>query len=353
MIVQTYFPQKLSPARYDSYLAAGWFRGSVMLYKMDLLCVEQDLFSVVNIRLNLENYSHKKRMRKLLRKNDSKFRMEVNKATITREKESLYQSQKKKFKGFIHNTLHDYLNAGFPATVFNTMEVAVYDEDKLVAVSFFDLGEHSMASLLGLYNEEYAAYSLGKYTMLKELEFGQSRGFKWYYPGYVLDKQSSFNYKLQFGQYEYYNNNKRWVSYSNFDSSETLAYELKKKHEILNKAMNLCNVETKSVLYPYFSMGYMNFWNAGFVRFPLLELVEISGFWIVAAFDVEDKIYKLFRVSTADDYERLINMDMSKEYEDSGHYFNELLMEEEFLEEDADPALIAKRLAGILNSPVY
>ena len=56
MLVQTHFPRSLSRSRYDQYLASGWFRGSVMLYKMDLLCIDERLFSVVNIRMNLDQY---------------------------------------------------------------------------------------------------------------------------------------------------------------------------------------------------------------------------------------------------------------------------------------------------------
>ena len=39
MLVQTHFPGVV-PFRYDQYLASEWF-GSVMLYKMDLLCIER------------------------------------------------------------------------------------------------------------------------------------------------------------------------------------------------------------------------------------------------------------------------------------------------------------------------
>ena len=56
MLVQTHFPRSLSRSRHDQYLASGWFRGSVMLYKMDLLCIDESLFSVVNIRMNLDQH---------------------------------------------------------------------------------------------------------------------------------------------------------------------------------------------------------------------------------------------------------------------------------------------------------
>ena len=63
MLVQTHFPRSLSRSRYDQYLASGWFRGSVMLYKMDLLCIDEQLFSVVNIRMNLHHHEPTARAR--------------------------------------------------------------------------------------------------------------------------------------------------------------------------------------------------------------------------------------------------------------------------------------------------
>ena len=125
MVVQTHFPQKLSPKRYDSYLASGWFRGSVMLYKMDLLCLENDLYSVINIRLNLEKHILKKSLSKINRRGKAKFRVEFGNVQLNDQKEELYQFQKTKFQGFIHQSLHDFLYSGLNNTVFDTKEVCV------------------------------------------------------------------------------------------------------------------------------------------------------------------------------------------------------------------------------------
>ncbi|MGY8884967.1 MAG: hypothetical protein ACKVKI_05580, partial [Flavobacteriales bacterium] len=127
MLVQTHFPRQLSRVRYDQYLASGWFRGAVMLYKMDLLCLDNELYSVVNIRLNLEKFGFRKGQRKLLRKAESKFKICYGIASTNKAKEALYASHKHRFKGFIHGTLEEYLNAGFQSTVFDTREVCVYD----------------------------------------------------------------------------------------------------------------------------------------------------------------------------------------------------------------------------------
>ena len=88
MLVQTHFPRKLSRTRYDQYLASGWFRGSVMLYKMDLLCIDDEVFSVVNIRLNMEEFGLRKSQKKLLRKAEQKFDIQYGKVDLDKEKES-------------------------------------------------------------------------------------------------------------------------------------------------------------------------------------------------------------------------------------------------------------------------
>ena len=171
MLVQTHFPRSLSRARYDQYLASGWFRGSVMLYKMDLLCIDERLFSVVNIRMNLEQYTPTARQRKTLRRVESRFTVTYGHAQPNANKEALYAQHKSRFKGFIHNTLTEYLSAGFQGTVFDTREVCVYDGDRLIAVSYFDLGEQSMPAFWAYNDDAYAKYSLGTYTLLKEVEY--------------------------------------------------------------------------------------------------------------------------------------------------------------------------------------
>jgi arginyl-tRNA--protein-N-Asp/Glu arginylyltransferase len=352
MIVQTYFPQKLSRSRYDAYLASGWFRGSVMLYKMDLLCMEKDVFSVVNIRLNILNFSYKKRHQKLLKKNNERFVTVVNPAQPNAEKEALYQSHKSRFKGFIHGTLDEYLHSGHHQTVFNTSEICVYDGDRLVAVSYFDVGEKSIASLLALYHPDYHAYSLGIYTMLKEVEHGIKLEKKWYYPGYVLDRPSSFNYKLSLGQYEHYNANKRWSSMSKFNSSDTIGFHLKKKLETLHGECKSEGIEMKRWLYPYFSMGYMGYWNIDFVKHPLFYEIPYGApgtSKLMVAYDLDDEVFSINVIDHADAHDHLINMEISHEFMSDPSYFMELMMVRDKIFSSSDVSAVVEKIRHIIN----
>lgn len=330
MLVQTYFPQRLSPSRYDTFLASGWFRGSVMLYKMDLLCIEEDLYSVVNIRLNLEQFEQSKSQRKKFKKVQDRFRVEIGKATYSEEKDALYQKHKYKFRGFIHATLDDYLSSGFPTTVFNTQEVCVYDGNKLIAVSFFDLGEKSVASLLALYDENYQRFSLGVFTMLKEVDFAQKLGYKWYYPGYILDKESSFSYKLDLGEFEHYNHNKHWVSYKQYEPEGSLAYTINEELDLVMDELASAGIKAVSKLYPYFSMGYMGYWKMNFIKYPRILILEIKENNILGiSYDGEAKQFDLFWCQRSPAYDHLINMEVSREFQESDNYLMELLHLEE------------------------
>lgn len=342
MLVQTYFPQRLSPSRYDTFLASGWFRGSVMLYKMDLLCIEDDLYSVVNIRLNLDHFAMSRGQRKKFKKVNDRFRVEVRTASADEEKDNLYQKHKHKFRGFIHATLEDYLSSGFPDTVFNTQEVCVYDGKRLIAVSFFDVAEKSIASLLGLYDEDYSSFSLGVFTMLKEVDFAQKMGFKWYYPGYILDKESSFSYKLNLGDFEHYNHNKRWVSYDQYDPASSLAYTINEELDLTQDELNSLGILSVSKLYPYFSMGYMGYWKMNFIKYPRILILEIKEDRILAVgFDSEAQRLDLFLCRSTPAYDHLVNMEVSQEFQRSDKYLMELLHLDELIFSTSSPSELA------------
>ncbi len=326
MLVQTHFPRRLTRSRYDQYLASGWFRGSVMLYKMDLLCIDANVFSVVNIRLDLQKYAAKKRHRKIKKQVEQRFNITYGVAKVTPEKQRLYEQHKSRFKGFIHETLEEYLYAGFHSTVFETMEICVYDDDRLIATSFFDLGERSMASLLAVYDSHYKSFSLGTYTMLKEIEFGQQTGRKLYYPGYVLDLPSRFDYKLELGEMEYYTPSKRWGKLANFNRKDTFAHALRERMSTLKEALKTDGIRFKNWFYPYFSMGYMPLWKGRFLHMPwVLELGHDLDGTLIAGFCPEEKKFMLCHAQPCPDEQHFINMEQANEFSDQTIYLSHLM----------------------------
>jgi arginyl-tRNA--protein-N-Asp/Glu arginylyltransferase len=354
MLVQTHYPRKLSRSRYDQYLASGWFRGAVMLYKMDLLCIDDEVYSVVNIRLNIEKFKLRKSQRKVLNKAEKRFHIVFGKATPNPEKEKLYQDHKHRFKGFIHGSLEEYLNAGYHSTVFDTREVCIYDGDKLIAVSYFDLGDRGMASLLCLYDESYKSWSLGKVTMLKEIEFGIETGRKWYYPGYVLDLPSNFDYKLELGKMEYYTRSRRWSDYSNFDLRTTSGHAVRTQTESLSMLLKEERIDHKKWLYPYFSMGYVGPWNGFLLRAPaLIELGQDFKGKIVVSYSVEHNAYSLYRTHLYPEGAQILTMEASIEFSESDIYLSDLYQVGSIVVEHGSLELVLDQIKIIIKQPDF
>lgn len=353
MIVQTYFPRRLSPARYDQYLASGWFRGSVMLYKMGMLCMEGDIQSVLNIRLNLKSHEASKSQRKVLSKGSKRFRFEIKPARLNDRKEELYQQHKQRFKGFIHHSLSDYLQSGFLQTVFDTYELDVWDGDQLVAVSFFDRGQQSMAGLLCVYAEGYSKFSLGKLTMLLEVEHAKSLGIKWYYPGYVLTPSPSFDYKLELGEFQYYNARKRWVKLGKSKPSQTMGGRFKASMVRLEGRLRTSAVEHKVWLYPFFTMGFLEYWEVVFFGHPMFFEIPFGRpgeEMLLVSFDVDQEVFKLQMVSPAEEYYHLLNMEVSEDFYSNKEYFMDLLRVKQLVFATTDVDEMCQTIASISNA---
>lgn len=297
-----------------------------MLYKVDLLCIERGIFGVVNIRMNLERFTLKKSQRKRISRCDRRFSMSIGRAKPDAEKEALYAQHKERFKGFIHPTLNEYLTSGFHQTVFDTREICVYDGDRLVAVSYFDMGERAMASLIGLQHPDYRQYGLGIYTMLKEVEFGRSAGIKWYYPGYVLDRPSDFDYKLSLGEFEVYTPTRRWGAHRNFDPTSTTGYKVRTAMETLKAHLEGCDIQCTERFYPYFSLGFMAPWQLEFLTMPhFYELAEVDGRRLIVGYEPLQQDFRVLDVGHTDQFNHLVRMDHSEGLVDDGQHLMEML----------------------------
>lgn len=320
MLVQYYYPQTLSPDRLDRYLADGWFRGANVLCKSRLVCFESDLYSVMNIRLNLENYSFRKSLRKLNNRNGRNFRAEIGPASVNETKEQLYQAQKHRFKGFVFDSLTQFLYSDYWQSVFKTYEVCVYDGDQLIAVSFFDVGNKSMASILGLYNPAYKKYSLGIYTMLLEIQYAMDSGMQYYYPGYVLDNYPQFDYKLRLGDMEYYDWQGNWQTIDQIDHANLAGNVLKKTMESLQESLLTEGLKSDIVLNPFFSIGYLDQVEEDFLQSSIFLQVEPQTEdeqWLIVEYAVEHDQYSLCRIEEKYSYREYFDVEIPAAFSES------------------------------------
>jgi leucyl-tRNA---protein transferase len=285
-LLQYYIPKRLSKASLDRYLAAGWFRTTNMLFRSQVTCFDNDICSPINVRLNVPEHTHGKRMRKLLHKNNELFRYEIQKATITPQIEEMFLQHQARFRSFLCNNLQEFLML---SPHFDTQEIRVYDEDHLVAVSFFDIGREGVMSLLGLFDPRYASYSLGIYTMLLEIEYSKSTNKQWYYPGYVHEVPSIYDYKLRLGNMQVYNwETRRWLRNTHPHQMPNAADRIRKHTHILGTILQKLQLDYQRKVNLFFGWHYYHTMYEGLFRCPLILMLTDGT---VVSYDLENRKY--------------------------------------------------------------
>ncbi len=340
-LVEFYKPRKLSAKRLDRYLAGGWFRSSNGLFRNRFLCLDGQLCTVVNIRLPLANHAFKKTHRRLLSKAKS-LRIEIGPIKLCAQMEELYRRTKHRFKGFVFPELSSFLYDSLDRKIFQSYHVKVYDNEVLVAASVFDIGEHGIMSVLGLYHPEYNHISPGILTMLLEVEWGKENGFLFYYPGYVLEESSAFNYKKSLGNYQYLSNSHRWISRYDEIVKQSPVKEIEEASKELALALHQAKIPHQRMLYKLFSLGYA-YPEGTFLRhviiFVLPELSSNPFKVSLVAYDAERGLFRLSHPWPVHD--EFLAMNQSEEYQDPTIYYDMILqdsMDDDMYFEEADEA---------------
>ncbi len=199
--------QLLSLEAFDAYLTAGFRPAGQSVYFADYLRPANDgIYGCIQIRLPLKNFVFKPKHRRMLRQHGARFRTEIALASRLPDAE-MYEVNTRYAAVFPDKTRLDLefhlCNEANGLRTLHTYCAKVYDGEKLIAFSFFDVGKTVVYTKAGIYDPAYADYSLGTYTILLELDWAVHNGFRYYHPGYYAPAYPVFHYKLRFGPADY------------------------------------------------------------------------------------------------------------------------------------------------------
>ncbi|WP_116108983.1 GNAT family N-acetyltransferase [Lewinella sp. IMCC34191] len=290
-------PFTLSPESLDWHLGKGWYRMGSTIFTTHFLFFKNRPYSAIWIRVDLKGFAFSKSQRKLMRKNAQLFDVRVAPRTIDEEREDLYRRYADDFDGRLSPTIADSLEDYDNEVVFNTWETTVREKvsGQLVACSYFDIGSEAASSILGIYDPKLRNFSLGYYTMLLEMEYCLARGFRYYYPGYVVPGYHRFDYKLRLGDAQYYDvREDAWLPYREFDPKTEAPVEAQVRALTdFVDAYNSFGKDVKLKVYPLFEAGLYDIWNDDY--FPYPYLVPLTGKAgtpsVVVAFDPKTRNY--------------------------------------------------------------
>ena len=57
---------------------------------------------------------------------------------------------------------------------YRSVEINIYHQEQLIGYCIFDVGNNSMASILGIFHPNFSKYSIGIYSMFLELEYAKN-----------------------------------------------------------------------------------------------------------------------------------------------------------------------------------
>ena len=187
----------VTPAQLDFLLADGWRHFGTYFFRYSLGLYESEIRLVIPLRIRLSQFSQSKSQRRVIREN-ADAAVVIRPIEITDEAMLLFERHKKRFKSGVPDSIYDFLSDDPASVPCNSFEIDVRMDDRLVAVSYFDVGERSVSAVYGMFDPDYSDRSPGIFTMLKEIEFACESGKELYYQGYSYEGQSFYDYKKRF-----------------------------------------------------------------------------------------------------------------------------------------------------------
>lgn len=160
------------------------------------------LQTITPLRLDLASCTFTKSQRRVLNKN-ADLRTEIAPAVLDGDLRALFQRHKQRFTHNIPDTLETFLGLDPARGPCECRMLRVFDGPRLIAASFFDVGQQAASSVYGIFEPECSKRSLGILTLLLEIQHCRAAGLCWLYTGYATREPSVYDYKKQFRGSEY------------------------------------------------------------------------------------------------------------------------------------------------------
>jgi leucyl-tRNA---protein transferase len=181
----------------DAYLAQGFYRMQHKMFTLNYMRTDYyDLMLPMFWLRTKVNHIIEGKTAKHIRKTCKNFSFTYKKAQITDEINELYRVYQNAVNFSVSETCASYLHQVDIENPFDSMMVEIKDDTKLIAVGYFDQGSDAIAGILNFYDPAYKKYSLGKYLILKKLDFALSHKISFYYTGYISTIYTKFDYKI-------------------------------------------------------------------------------------------------------------------------------------------------------------
>jgi len=223
---QNFLCLRVPPAEMDRLWAEGWRHFGIFFFQYRTSTHDEAEFNVLPLRIDLNRFRLSRGQRRVLRNNHD-TQLVIGASSIDQVKEDLFVKHRLRFTDNIPSSLHDFLSPVPDAVPCPNLELSVYIGDRLVGVTFLDVGETATSAVYAIFDPAQAKRSLGILMMLHSIRFSRERGCRYYYPGYAYREPFAYDYKKRFAGLEYLEWDSGWKPFvpSSQSRLETLNIE--------------------------------------------------------------------------------------------------------------------------------
>jgi len=187
-----------SPVYCDELVGRGWRRFGEMFFRP----VCRDCSACESVKIDVKAYRFSRSDRRVLRKNRD-LRIVLRRPGMTQSHLELFiayhhymhlrrgwEEQTVTPRNYYTSFVHGYNDYGY--------EVLYFEGERLIAVDLIDILPSGISSIYFYYDPVYAHRSLGKYSLLMQIEMAKKRNLPWIYLGYYVEGCQSLSYKRDY-----------------------------------------------------------------------------------------------------------------------------------------------------------
>jgi arginyl-tRNA--protein-N-Asp/Glu arginylyltransferase len=165
----------------------------------------------ISIRIPVHKFSPSKSVRRLYNRSRH-FKVNLEKPVPSQEAFELYNRHKKRFRRQFYESYHHYVKSFFHPFQFNRM-LTIKDGTKLISLTHLDVTANALSAVYCYFDENYARFSPGKFSIYKEIEIARELGVQWLYLGYYVPGNRHTKYKLQFKPNQVMTDDLNWIDH--------------------------------------------------------------------------------------------------------------------------------------------
>jgi len=194
---QNFLCLEASPAEMDRFWAEGWRHFGIFFFRYRRAVHGGKQFSVMPLRVDLDRFTLTRSQKRVLA-NNCDVRILLRPTFVDEEKETLFLKHRLRFKENVPTSLDQFLSPVPDSVPCLNLELCIYLGEKLLGVTFLDVGETATSAVYAMFDPAEAKRSLGILMMLHSIQFSREQGCRYYYPGYAYREPFAYDYKKRF-----------------------------------------------------------------------------------------------------------------------------------------------------------